>query len=71
VKPLANLTAAAWAVALFVMLGGACGPAQHPCVLDYEKAGDCPECTAEQIEARIAKVDEVCAHQLLGHGGAP
>ncbi len=48
----------------------ACAPSQHPCVTDYEKAGDCPECTEEEIEARVKKVDETCGYQLLGGGGA-
>lgn len=66
-KALANVVAVAWALAVFVLLTG-CAPSLHPCVIDYEKAGDCPGCTAEQIEARIAKVDEVCGHMLLGGG---
>ena len=49
---------------------GGCGPAQHPCVTAYEKAGECPECSADEIEARIAAVDESCAHMLLPSASA-
>jgi hypothetical protein len=56
-------------VVLTAVLGG-CAPSLHPCAIDYEKAGDCPGCTEAEIEARIAKVDGVCGHMLLGGGGA-
>ncbi len=42
-----------------------CGPSQHPCVGAYEKAGECPECSEEEIRARVKEVDATCEHMLL------
>lgn len=41
-----------------------CAPSLSPCAMAYKKAGECPECTAAEIEARIAEVDKDCAHLL-------
>jgi hypothetical protein len=39
-----------------------------PCALAYEKAGECPECSAAEIEARVAAVDVDCKHLVLPSG---
>ena len=41
-----------------------CAPSLHPCAVAYRKAGECPECSAEEIEARVRAVDVECDHMV-------
>lgn len=45
-----------------------CAPSLHPCAVAYRKAGECPECSADEIEARVAAVDLECGHLVNGAG---
>jgi hypothetical protein len=49
----------------FSLLALGCG-ATNPCAVAYKKAADCPDCTGDEIRARVAEVDQSCAYQLEG-----